>query len=894
MSDSTWHVLPAPEVLRRMDASRGGLAEKEAARRLAEHGPNEIQETKSPGPATLLAGQFRSFIVWLLLGAAVVAAALGEWLDAASILAIVVLNALIGFYQEFKAERSIAALRKLTAPRARVRREGRTVVVPEAQVVPGDILVVGAGDLVAADARLLEAHLLRCLESSLTGESEPVDKNTAVLSDPHLPQGDRANMLFKGTSVALGEGQAVVVATGMRTELGRIAGMVAQGGAEERTPLQRKLDASGRMLAGVSLGIVALVFVLGLARHIGFVEMFSTSVGLAVAAVPEGLPAIVTLALALGVQRMSRRRALVRRLLSVETLGSASVICTDKTGTLTVGEMTVRELFVAGRSFTVTGEGYGPHGEVLFEGRATGSEHAEPLLELATALLASNNAELILEDGNWRVVGEPTEGAMLVAGSKAGGRRHEIEEALPRRHEIPFDSGRKRRTVVRRLPEGHLRAFVNGAPDVLLQRCTKMYAEDGPRPLTEEDRRLITRQNEAMAERSLRVLGAAYRDLPHGTQVGDITEEVEDELIFVGLAGMHDPPRPEAAEAVARCHEAGIRVVMITGDHPRTALAIARNLGIAMPEDSAVSGAELNQLSDGDLGQRALHVAVYARVTAEDKQRIVQAWKASGAVVAMTGDGVNDAPALKAADIGVAMGIRGTEAAKQAADIIIADDNFASIVAAVEQGRGIYDNIRKALQYLLAGNVAELLVMMVCIVAGFPAPLLPIHLLWINLLTDGLPALCLATDAIDPDVMKRRPRPEKDGLFDRRFLLRLLFSGGVTAAVCFSVFVEALKEGGAVYARSMAFTALVCCELLKSLSFRHETKLVCQLPLKGSLQLPLVIVASLGLQLLLHVQPLNQVFKTVPPSWSRGWLLLAMALVPFAALEIAKLVRQRR
>jgi len=887
-----WHV-PAPEeVLERLGSKKQGLTPDEAARRLAEHGPNELQETKPISPLAIFLGQFKSLIVWILITAGIVAGALGEVVDAIAILAIVALNGVIGFYQEFKAEKSIAALRKMTAPQARVRRDGKSLTVPATQLVAGDVLELEAGDLVAADARLLEATSLRCVESALTGESESVNKAVVTLDDPELPLGDRENMVFKGTSVATGQGAAVIVATGMKTELGRIAGLIQEAGVGARTPLQEKLESFGRVLVWASLGIVALLFALGLARGMPLLEMFMTAVSLAVAAVPEGLPAVVTIALALGVLRMSRRRALVRKLPSVETLGSTNVICTDKTGTLTVGDMTVRELFVAGQSFEVTGEGYGPHGEILFEGSATGAEHTEPLLELATSLLACNNAELVLEDGTWKVIGDPTEGAMLVAGHKAGGKRDEIERDLPKHNEIPFDSDRKRRTVIRRMQEGHLRAFVNGAPDVLLSRCAKIYTEDGVRPMTDDDRRAIEEQNERMAGLALRVLGSAYRDLPHGMKAHEISEDMEHELVFVGLAGMYDPPRPEAKRAVARCRDAGIRVVMITGDHPHTALAIARELGIATAEDGVVSGAELNKFSDDELRQRAPHTAVYARVTAEHKLRIIRAWKANDAVVAMTGDGVNDAPALKGADIGIAMGIKGTEVTKQASDMVITDDNFASIVAAVEQGRGVYDNIRKTLQFLLAGNAAELLLMMVCIVIGLPAPLLPIHLLWINLVTDGLPALCLATDPIDPDVMRRRPRPRAKRITDRAFLIRLALAGTVTAVVCFAVFFWALRHGTVESARSMAFTALVFCELLKSFSFRSETKPLWRISFLSNLQLPLVVVASFALQLLLHhVEFLSRLLKTVTPAWNERWALLALGFVPLLVLEAAKALR---
>lgn len=887
-----WHILSEDELFAKLKATRDGLSAAEATQRLGEHGANEIQEAKPIRRITIFLRQFTSLIVWLLVIAAVVAATLGEIVDATAILAIVFLNGVIGFYQEHKAEQSIAALRKMTAPLARVRRSGRSLIVQATQVAPGDVLEVEAGDVIAADARLVQAVSLRCIEAALTGESEAADKLATKLDDADLPLGDRINMLFKGTSVAAGQGTALVVATGMKTELGRIADLIGQAGSCERTPLQEKLESLGRMLVWVALGIVALLFLLGLLRRTGLLEMFMTSVSLAVAAVPEGMPAVVTVALALGVMRMSRRRALVRRLPAVETLGATNVICTDKTGTLTLGEMTVRELFVAGQTFAVTGEGYGPHGEILFQGQATGDEHAEPLLELATTLLACNNAELMLEEGAWKVIGDPTEGAMRAAGHKAGGNTTEIERELPRRHEIPFDSERKRRTIVRRMPDGRLRAFVNGAPDVLLQRCTKIYTETGVIPLDDAQRSNIERQNEAMAVRALRVLGSAYCDLPQGIEAHEITEKFERDLVFVGLAGMYDPPRPEAKESVARCHDAGIRVVMITGDHPHTALAIARELGIAEADDMAVSGTELSRMSDDDMRTQAPHIAVYARVSAEHKLRIIQAWKANDAVVAMTGDGVNDAPALKGADIGIAMGIHGSEVTKQASDMVITDDNFASIVAAVEQGRGIYDNIRKTLQYLLASNSAELLLMTICILIGLPSPLLPIHLLWINLITDGLPALCLATDAMNPGVMSRRPRPRGESMMDRAFVERMIVGNMITVAMCFGIFSWALQHGDVESARSMTFTTLVFSELSKSFSYRSETSPLWQLRWLVNPQLAIVVGASFGLQLMLHHVPfLSKVLGAATPVWQVPWLLLGAGFLPLISLELLKIYR---
>ena len=891
----SWHTQPVDALLAQLGTSREGLSAAEAGRRLAECGPNELAEARPVNPLAIFLGQFKNVLVWILIIAGLISGLLGEVVDCLAIMAIVVLNAIIGFYQEFNAEKSIAALKKLTSPRARVRRDDKVTVVPASNVVPGDLLELEAGDLVAADARVLEATLLKCVESALTGESEAVEKRAITLHHDGIPLGDRENMIFMGTSVATGQGRAIVVATAMNTEMGRIAGLLQEAAVDERTPLQEKLEAFGRVLVWASLGIVALLFALGLMRGMKFFELFMTSVSLAVAAVPEGLPAVVTVALALGVLRMSRRRALVRKLPSVETLGSTTVICTDKTGTLTVGELTVRELHVAGQTFQVAGEGYGPHGEVLFEGRASEARHAGPLLELANVLIGCNNAELVLEDGTWKVIGDPTEGALLAGGHKAGGSRERMERELPKHHEIPFDSDRKRRTVVRRMPGGGLRAFINGAPDILLTRCTRIYTGSAVRPMTAHDRERIAAQNSAMARRALRVLGSAYRDLDENSPDRLTAEEVEQDLVFVGLAGMHDPPRPEAKAAVATCRAAGIRVVMITGDHPHTAMAIAQALGIASGDDAAIAGSELDAMSNEELRQRAPHVAVYARVTAEHKLRIIRAWKEQGAVVAMTGDGVNDAPAIKGADIGIAMGRGGAEVTKQASDMIITDDNFASIVAAVEEGRGIYDNIRKTLQYLLAGNSAELLLMASCIVMGMPAPLLPIHLLWINLVTDGLPALCLATDPIAPEVMRQRPRPRAGHLMDRGFLLRMALAGLAGAGVSFGVFCYGLRSGSVEAARSLAFTSLVFIELLKAFSFRSETKVVWHISIFSNVQLVLVAAASFGLQIWAHHNALlSRLLQTTLPPWNERWLLLGLAFIPLAALEAAKLIQLAR
>jgi P-type Ca2+ transporter type 2C len=886
-----WHNQPSEAVMKHLGSNSAGLSSEEAAKRLAADGPNSLTEGKRISPIQILLSQFKSLIIWVLIVAGIISGVMGDAIDAIAILAIVVLNAVIGFYQEYHAEKSIAALKKMTAPQAKVRRDGLLASISASDIVAGDILALEAGDLIAADARLLTTASLKCIESALTGESEAVKKHSNTLDLEDMPLGDRENMLFMGTSVAAGTGEAVVVGIAMNTELGRIAGLIETAGAE-KTPLQKKLDSFGSILVWGTLGIVVLLFVLGMLRGTPLMELFMTSVSLAVAAVPEGLPAIVTVALSLGVLRMSRHHALVRKLAAVETLGSTTVICTDKTGTLTVGQMTVRVLYVADQSYEVTGEGYGPEGEVRLDGKKVDVTHLAPLHELATILIGCNNAHLSEEDGTWKVIGDPTEGALLVAGIKVGGSVESIEKEMPKHHEIPFDSDRKRSAMIRKLPDGKLRALVNGAPGPLLERCTQLYTSEGIRPLTEEDRQQILAQTTAMAQQALRVLGSAFREMDEAMPESLTADAVERELVFVGLSGMYDPPRQEAKEAIAKCRAAGIRVVMITGDHPHTASAIARDLGITADDEAAMTGVALDKMSNDELHKGVSKIAVYARVTAEHKLRIIRAWKANDAVVAMTGDGVNDAPAIKGADIGIAMGKSGTEVTKQASDMIITDDNFATIVAAIEQGRGIYDNIRKTLQYLLAGNTGELLLMTVCVIIGLPTALLPIHLLWINLITDGLPALCLATDPIDPDVMKRQPRPPSERLTNRSFLRTMALTGFLTAGVAFAVYFYTLKTQTVEVARTQAFTVLVFAELLRSFGARSETKPVWRISLFTNLNLLLVVCASFAFQIWSHHNDtLGRFLKTTPIPFTEGLLLIAVGTIPLAVLEMVKVVR---
>ncbi len=890
VADRAWHSGAIETLLQELGSSPNGLSASEAAKRLAADGPNALTESKRVSPVWIFLAQFQSLIIWILIAAGALSAFLGDWVDASAILAIVLLNAGIGFYQEFQAEQSIAALRKMTAPHAKVRRDGQVALIPADGVVNGDILVLEAGDLVAADARLLEASSLKCMESPLTGESEAVLKDPAPLDADGVGLADRVNLVFSGTSVVAGTAQALVVAVAMHTELGRIAGLINASRSSQATPLQRKLDSVGRILVWAALGVVALLFGLGLLRGVPFLDLFMTSISLAVAAVPEGLPAVVTVALSLGVSRMARRGSLIRKLAAVETLGSTNVICTDKTGTLTVGQMTARSLFVGQETYEVTGEGYGPQGEVRFAGARAAGVHSAPLHELATALLASNHAQLKQEDGDWRTIGDPTEGALLSAGLKAGGDRDRLEHDLPTHQELPFDSDRKRSTTIRRLPDGSLRAFVNGAPDSLLERCTQLYTPTGIRPLTEPDRQVILSKISAMAQQALRVLGSAQRPLASSPNAFTAAD-VERDLVFVGLTGMYDPPRPEAGQAIALCRAAGIRVVMITGDHPSTATAIARELGLD-ESGTVVTGLDLDHLSDDQLREKVPSVSAYARVSAAHKLRIVHAWQANDALVAMTGDGVNDAPAIQGADIGIAMGKTGTEVTKQAADMIITDDNFATIVAAVEEGRGIYRNIRQTLEFLLAGNAGELLLMAVAVVVGLPAPLLPIHLLWINLVTDGLPALCLAADPIDPDVMARPPRRPSEPMMDTGFLRRILFTGILTAGVSFAAYVYFLKSAQPEVARAAAFTVLVFAELIRSFGVRSGSKPMWRTPLFSNPQLLAVVTLSVCLQfLILQNATLGRFLKVPVISISDAFVLLALGTLPTLLNELVKLVR---
>ncbi|MFM8803057.1 MAG: cation-translocating P-type ATPase, partial [Planctomycetia bacterium] len=772
-SIAPWHTLSLEEIADRLDADlQHGLAAGEADRRRGTYGANLLREPPPEAWWWKFLRQFREVVIWILLVAALIAGAMGDWADTAAILAIVLLNAIIGFLQEERAQQALAALQRISAPVAKVVRDGELGQLPACELVPGDRIELEAGDHVPADARLIEAFGLRVQEAALTGESEPVEKQPGEPLPPATPLGDRRSIVHSGTVVAAGRGAAVVVATGMATELGRIASLLARSPAET-TPLQRRLGELGRLLIVVCLVVVAVIFAIELARGGRLSEVLLRAVSLAVAAVPEGLPAVVTLVLAVGLQRMVARNALVRRLPSVETLGSVTVICSDKTGTLTRNEMTVREVATATGRYEVTGGGYAPRGafhriDAPGAGGRAVAVATEPDLERLLWIGARcNNAAVRPDDGGgWRVVGDPTEGALLVAAMKAGIPVGDSIE--PVELEIPFDSERKRMSVVVRQANRGRLMETKGATEAVLPRCGAELRQGVVVPLTAERRREILAIAADLADRALRVLSFAYREVADHEPLDGTPDGCEHDLVHAGLVGMIDPPRDEAREAVRTCRSAGIRPVMITGDHPATALAIGRELGLADGAGRAVTGAELDGLPDDALAEAVESIAVYARVTAEHKLRVVRAWQRRGQVVAMTGDGVNDAPAVKAADIGIAMGVTGTDVTKEASDMVLTDDNFASIVSAVEEGRSIYDNVQKFVHYLLACNAGEVMLMFVAAVAGWPAPLAAIQILWLNLVTDGLPALALGLEPPERGLMTRRPRPPQEPVITTR------------------------------------------------------------------------------------------------------------------------------
>ncbi len=921
MTETPWHTMPVDEVIRSLDTNvNTGLSSAEAENRVRKYGHNQLADKEGVSPLILFLGQFNDFIVWVLIAAAIVSGFLGEWVDALAIIAIVIINAIIGFVQEYRAEKSLVALQKMSAPFSKVMRGGEIHSIPSRDIVPGDTVLLEAGDYVPADGRLYSSFSLRTQEASLTGESSPVSKSTELLQNSSLPIGDRENMVFMGTSVTGGKGTCIIVSTGMHTELGKIAGLIQEAGKEE-TPLQRKLEVFGKKLVYLCLGIVTIVFLLELWRKGPLLEAFLTSVSLAVAAIPEGLPAIVTIALALGVNRMVKRHVLIRKLPSVETLGCATVICSDKTGTLTQNEMTVRKIFTNGKTIEITGTGYAPEGGFSINDMPLSEIEQHSLKKVLEIGVLCNNAYLKQHARNtWKIIGDPTEGAILSAAAKAGIRKEVLEKNFILAFEIPFDSERKKMSTIRGSPPTLL-VCEKGAPDIILNDCTKIYSEGSIRDLTKNDMQAILNENNQMASAALRVLGVAFKPLDHEI-INPVPVNIEKDMIFAGLLAMMDPPRPEVKDAVATCHKAGITTVMITGDHKNTAHAIGEELGFLDNNLKAVDGVELDTLTDDELEKEVSKIAVYARVSAEHKLRIVKAWKKQGAVVAMTGDGVNDAPAVKEASIGVSMGITGTDVTKEASDMVITDDNFASIVAAVEEGRGIYDNIKKSIHYLLSCNAGEIITMFFSSIFNLPLPLFPIQILWINIATDGLPALALAVDTVDPDIMKKPARRSTEQIIDKNLGMLMIFQGFIIGfctllAYLYVLYYTSSAKPGYLYywfldemipcalggkllgdierARTVAFCVMVISQLFHSFNCRNARRSLFEIGVLSNKKLLLATGLSLIMQIaIVYIPYFEGIFK-VSPLELKDWIIVfGFSSLIFFITEVTKCFKRKR
>ena len=870
----TPHNTPQEDLLKELRTSlEAGLSSQEAQQRLGQYGENKLAEKKKKTNLQRFLEQFKdAMIIILLLAAAVsfVVACFGhdpmEFFEPLLILLIVVLNAVLGMVQEAKAEKALDALKNMSAPHARVLRDGKEQVIDAAQLVPGDVIRLEAGDFIPADARLLKSVSLKSEESALTGESVPSEKDAAALVEEKAPLGDRSNMVFSGCSVTYGTATAVVTGTGMNTEMGKIAGLL-EGEEEGQTPLQQKLAQLGKYLGFVALAACAVIFVVGLVNGINVLEIFMTAVSLAVSAIPEGLPAIVTIVLAIGVQRMVKKNALIRRLPAVETLGSASVICSDKTGTLTQNRMTLVKLWV--------------EGEQELEAVSTSNTQAAREL-LRYGALCCDGSVVYKEDGTEQHIGDPTETSILVAAHKNGMEQDELNRQYPRLAELPFDSDRKLMTSVNQI-DGKIVAIVKGAFDMMAARCVS------------GDLEAAKEKNDEMSRGALRVLAVGYKILEEAPE-DPTSEELENGLTLLGLVGMIDPPRPEAKAAVATCRQAGIKPVMITGDHVVTASAIAKELGILGDGDKAITGAQLDAMTEEQLDQEVEHISVYARVSPENKIRIVKAWQRKGQVVSMTGDGVNDAPALKAADIGCAMGITGTDVAKGAADMTLTDDNFATIVDAVREGRGIYANIKKVVGFLLGTNIGEVLTVFFAMILWHKTPLLSMQLLWINLVTDSLPAISLGMEAVEADVMDHKPKPKSEGIFAHGLGIQVVLQGCMFALLTLAAFVLGQRFGGSLEAgQTMAFMVLALTQIVQSFNMRSQRSLFAIGPFSNK-KLNGAALLSLALVCLVLFTPVRIAFGLVLlPAWL--YLVgLGLILVPLPVMELAKaigLVRHR-
>ena len=882
--DIPWHTLTVEQCFARLKSTPRGLTSAEAAQRLEEYGPNELQAAGRVSPWSILLEQFKNVLIIILLVATALSASLGHGLEAVAITVIVIFAVVLGFVQEYRAERAIEALREMAAPLAKVMRDGRERRVNAHEIVPGDLILLATGDKVPADVRLIDAVNLQTVEAALTGESAPVQKHNRPLEDPKLPLGDRKNLAYAGTVVTYGRGRAIVAATGMSTEFGKIARMLESVDAS-KTPLQYNLDRVGKTLARASFGVVLLIVGLGLFRGQPFIEMLIFGVALAVAVVPEALPAVVTISLALGVKRMVKRNALVRRLPAVETLGSTSIICSDKTGTLTRDEMTVRRVYVGGRLLEVSGRGYEPVGKFSCNGSETRIDDSLLMLLRSAALSSDARVERNEAGDKWEVKGDPTEGALVVATAKAGLDKTELDANFPRVFEIPFSAETKRMITLHETPDGVI-AFAKGAPEIIAPSCGWELTEHGEQPIDGGRRTEILELARQMAEEALRVLAVACKR-------NATPENADKGMTLLGLVGMIDPPRREARAAVRECEEAGIKVMMITGDHPLTAKAVALELGIAK-SGNVVTGPELEAMGDDELVKSVGAMEVCARVSPAHKLRVVTALQKGEHVVAMTGDGVNDAPALKKADIGIAMGITGTDVSKEAAAMTLIDDNFASIVAAVEEGRGIFSNIKKYLMYLLSSNIGEIGLMAGASLAGLPLPLSAVQILYVNLATDGLPALALAVDPPEEDLMKRPPRNPRTGIFTRPVVTLMLVGGIWSAVINLSLFIWALNSGRTVQeAMTMTFVSLVLIQFFKAYNFRSDRHSVLRRPFANKWLNIAIIWELVLLGLIIYVPLLERTFGTYGLTLKDWVIIIAAAVTVSPVLEFAKWMERR-
>ncbi|QED47482.1 calcium-translocating P-type ATPase, SERCA-type [Cytobacillus dafuensis] len=874
--------------------SKAGLTTDEVNKRRKQYGYNELEEGEKQSALLLFFSQFKDFMVLVLLAATLISGLLGEYIDAIAIIAIVIINGLLGFFQERKAEKSLAALKELSSPQVHVLRDREWIKIPSKEVVVGDIIKFTSGDRIGADVRIIESNSLEVEESALTGESLPVSKTTDLLRSANTGIGDMENMAFMGTLVTRGSGVGVVVAIGMKTAMGQIADLL-QKAETMTTPLQRRLEQLGKILITVALLLTVLVVAVGVLQGHDLYTMFLAGVSLAVAAIPEGLPAIVTVALSLGVQRMIKQRAIVRKLPAVETLGCASVICSDKTGTMTQNKMTVTHLWSGGKEWRVDGVGYEPRGSFFRNEHQVELKNEKPLQQLLMFGMLCNHSEIKQKDNEYFIDGDPTEGALLVAAMKAGYNRSTLLNQYQIIKEFPFDSIRKMMSIVVKDKHGKQFVVTKGAPDVLAEVCGSILWDEKRQYMSREITSKIQSAIEGLASQALRTIAIGFKEIPANIVILH-EKEAEKDLTFIGLQGMIDPPRPEVKDAVKECKEAGIKTIMITGDHVITAKAIAKQLGILTNTSKVLDGKALSEMTIDELENVVDDVSVFARVSPEHKLKIVKALQNNGHIVAMTGDGVNDAPAIKAADIGVAMGITGTDVAKEASALVLLDDNFATIKAAIKEGRNIYENIRKFIRYLLASNVGEILVMLFAMLLGYPLPLIPIQILWVNLVTDGLPAMALGLDQPEDDVMKRKPRNPREGVFARGLGWKVVSRGfliGIVTLIAFIIVYKANPDK-LEYAQTIAFSTLVLAQLIHVFDCRSEKSVFARNPFGNKYLVWAVISSLLLLFIVIYYPPLQPIFHTVPVELKDWFMISGLAAVPTFLLAGSFLARKRK